>query len=181
MERGQRILIGGGVRSGKSAFALERARLFGPRRVLVATARATDPEMQERIARHRAERGDDFSTIEEPLDVCGVITGLAGVDVVVLDCVTLWLSNLLLADRRESEILGQVDRLAEMLATVRFHAVLVTNEVGMGLVPDTLLGRVFRDLAGHTHQRLACVVDELYFGVLGTIVRLRPTTGLATP
>jgi adenosylcobinamide kinase/adenosylcobinamide-phosphate guanylyltransferase len=180
VETGQRILIGGGARSGKSAFALELARGLGRRRVLVATAQATDPEMEERIARHRAERGDDFATIEEPLEVSGVITGLAGVDVMVLDCVTLWLSNLLLAGRREPEILMQVDGLAETLASVRFHAVLVTNEVGMGLVPDTPLGRVFRDLVGRAHQRLAGVVDELYLGVLGTIVRLQPTTDLVT-
>jgi adenosylcobinamide kinase / adenosylcobinamide-phosphate guanylyltransferase len=180
VDTGQRILIGGSARSGKSAFALELARRLGRRRVLIATAQATDPEMEERIAHHRAERGDDFATIEEPLDVSGVITGLADVDVdvMVLDCVTLWLSNLLLAGRRESEILVQVDGLAKTLASVRFHAVLVTNEVGMGLVPDTPLGRVFRDLAGHAHQRLAGVIDELYLGVLGTIVRLRPTTNL---
>ncbi len=181
VERRRRILIGGGARSGKSAFALVLARRLGRRRVLVATARPTDAEMEERIARHRAARGDDFATVEEPIDVPGAVRRLADVDVMVLDCVTLWLANLLVAGRREPEILVRVDELVETLAAVRFHVVLVTNEVGMGLVPDRPLGRVFRDLVGHAHQRLAGAVDELYFGVLGTIVRLQPTTGLVAP
>lgn len=177
METYKRIVIGGGARAGKSAFALALARELGTRRLLLATAQPLDDEMRERIARHRAERGQDFETLEEPLDVAGVVAALTGADVIVLDCVTLWLSNLLLAGRREPEILAQVDVLSDALARAPFHAVLVTNEVGMGLVPDTALGRAFRDLAGRVHQRLARVADELYLGVLGTIVRLRPEPG----
>jgi adenosylcobinamide kinase/adenosylcobinamide-phosphate guanylyltransferase len=181
VERGKRILIGGGARSGKSAFALALARQLGRRRVLVATAQAGDAEMEERIARHRAERGDNFATVEEPLDIPGVVAGLTDVDVMVLDCVTLWLANLLQSGRREPAILAQVDALAHALTAARFHAVLVTNEVGMGLVPDSPLGRAVRDLAGRAHQRLAGVVNELYLGVLGTIVRLQPATDRVAP
>jgi adenosylcobinamide kinase/adenosylcobinamide-phosphate guanylyltransferase len=172
------ILIGGGARAGKSAFALSLARQLGTRRLLLATAQARDEEMRERIARHRAERGADFETVEEPVDVVEVASQVTGVDVLVLDCVTLWLSNLRLAGRREPEILTEVDALCDELARAPFHAVLVTNEVGMGLVPDTPIGRAFRDLTGRAHQRLARFADELYFGVLGTIVRLIPVQGL---
>jgi adenosylcobinamide kinase / adenosylcobinamide-phosphate guanylyltransferase len=178
MEKYKRILIGGGARAGKSAFALSLARQLGTRRLLLATAQPLDEEMRERVARHRAERGEDFETVEEPLDVLDVTARLTGVDVLVLDCVTIWLSNLLLAGRREPEILAQVDALSEAIASAPFHAVFVTNEVGLGLVPDTPLGRAFRDLAGRAHQRLARLADELYFGVLGTMVRLQPAPGL---
>jgi adenosylcobinamide kinase/adenosylcobinamide-phosphate guanylyltransferase len=168
------VLIGGGARSGKSAFALELARGSGPRRAFVATAQAFDDEMRVRIAAHARSRGDDFKTIEEPLALAATLAELRDIDVVVVDCLTLWLSNLLLRDEGEARILEQVDALARVLERRPCQVILVTNEVGMGLVPETPLGRAFRDLAGHTHQRLAGIADEIYLAVLGVVVRLRP-------
>jgi adenosylcobinamide kinase/adenosylcobinamide-phosphate guanylyltransferase len=169
-----RILIGGGVRCGKSAFALARARALGPRRVYVATAQALDGEMRTRIDRHIRERGSEFRTIEAPRDLVEKLGVIADADVVVIDCLTLWLANLLLRGDDESSILGQVDRLAAELGGKSFHSIVVTNEVGMGVVPDNAMGRTFRDLSGRAHQVLARAADELYFGAMGTMLRLKP-------
>jgi len=168
------VLIGGGVRSGKSRFALERAQGLGRRRAFVATATASDAEMAARIAAHLAERGDAFRTVEAPLALCETLRELAGVDVAVIDCLTLWLANLLLAERSDDAICAEVESLATTLQAAPFHAVLVTNEVGMGVVPESALGRRFRDVAGNAHQRLAKIADEIYFGVLGLRLQLHP-------
>lgn len=169
------VLVGGGVRSGKSAFALARAQALGARRAFVATAQAFDAEMTARIARHRAERADRFRTVEAPLALTATLTDLdRHADVVVVDCLTLWLSNLLLADTPVAAIHAAIDELATALARLRCHAVLVSNEVGMGIVPPTPLGRAFRDLAGTAHQRLARVADELHLATLGVVLRLHP-------
>ncbi|MCE9574303.1 MAG: bifunctional adenosylcobinamide kinase/adenosylcobinamide-phosphate guanylyltransferase [Deltaproteobacteria bacterium] len=176
------IVIGGGVRSGKSAFALERARELGPRRAFLATAQAFDDEMRDRIAQHRRERGPDFATIEEPLAVPEAIAALRDVDVVVVDCLTLWLSNLLLIDAAPAPILRRVDDLVAVLARRACHAILVTNEVGMGVVPPSPLGRAFRDVCGIAHQRLAAIADEVDIAMLGAILRIHPApVALARP
>ena len=168
------ILVGGGVRSGKSAFALSLARRLGARRAFVATAQAIDPEMRERIAWHVQERGDDFQTIEEPVYLPAMLAGLGDVDAVVVDCLTVWLSNLLLRDESLARILERVEELAATLERRTFHAIVVTNEVGMGVVPKTALARVFRDLCGRAHQRLAQCADEIYLAALGSILRILP-------
>lgn len=168
-------LVGGGVRCGKSAFALRRASSLGSRRVFIATAQALDAEMCERIAAHKQERGTQFTTVEEPLDLPEALQAHAeGADVIVVDCLTLWLSNLLLADRSPEQVAARVEQLARVLRSRRSHVLLVTNEVGMGLVPDNALGRLFRDCAGRAHQRLATESDEIYVGVLGCLLRLKP-------
>ncbi len=174
MSRKQVILVGGGVRSGKSAFALSLARRLGARRTFLATAQALDAEMQQRIAQHLRERGNEFETIEEAFAVAPALARLRETDVAVVDCLTLWLSNLLLRDESELRILAQVDELAAVLEQRRFHVILVTNEVGMGVVPETALGRAFRDLAGRVHQKLARTADEIYFAALGSMLRLLP-------
>jgi adenosylcobinamide kinase/adenosylcobinamide-phosphate guanylyltransferase len=130
--------------------------------------------MAERIARHVRERGSDYRTIEAPLDVVDRLEELGDTDVVVLDCLTLWLSNLLLRGDAEEAILAQVDRLIAALLKKAFTSIIVTNEVGMGIVPETSLGRMFRDVSGRAHQALARSADEVYFGVLGIMLRLRP-------
>jgi len=168
-------LVGGGVRSGKSAFALRLAMRRGARRAFVATAQAYDDEMRARIARHVEERGTDFATVEAPHALEEALARLRGmVDVVVVDCLTLWLSNLLLGAVVVSDIESRVDALARALESAPFASVLVTNEVGMGIVPDSALGRAFRDIAGRAHQRLARSARELYLAAVGTVVRLRP-------
>lgn len=167
-------LIGGGVRSGKSAFALRLAMDAGTRRVFVATAQAFDDEMRARVARHIEERGRDFVTIEAPLALEETIAHIEDADVVVVDCLTLWLSNLLLTDVPERAIEARVDALARAIEGATFTTVLVTNEVGMGIVPESPLGRLFRDVAGRAHQRLAASARAIYFAAMGTVLRLRP-------
>jgi len=169
------VLVGGGARSGKSAFALAKALALGKRRVFVATAQALDAEMHARIARHVRERGESFYTIEAPIDLPEAIATLRGIDVAVIDCLTLWLSNLLVNGRGESEIDADVTRLIRSLAEAPFDVVLVTNEVGMGIVPESALGRRFRDVAGRVHQRMAATATDIYFAAMGCIVRLRPS------
>lgn len=170
------ILVGGGVRSGKSGFALSLARRLGGRRTFVATAQPLDQEMRDRIAAHQAEREGDFATVEAPLDLPAALQAVAGEppQVVVIDCLTLWLSNLLLRGDSPESIALEVTRLADVLRASPFHAVLVTNEVGMGVVPESALGRAFRDVAGRAHQVLAQRADRVYLAALGCILRLRP-------
>jgi adenosylcobinamide kinase/adenosylcobinamide-phosphate guanylyltransferase len=173
------VLVGGGARSGKSAYAVRRALSLGPRRVFVATAEAFDEEMRARIDAHVAERGEDFATVEAPRDLDAAIERLCAarepVDVVVIDCLTLWLSNLLLAEVAVPEIERRVDGLAHTLAGAPFPALLVTNEVGFGLVPETPLGRLFRDVTGRAHQRLSRAAGEVYLAALGCVLRIKPS------
>jgi adenosylcobinamide kinase / adenosylcobinamide-phosphate guanylyltransferase len=168
------ILVGGGARSGKSRFALEYAKRLGQRRLFVATAEAFDAEMRERIQRHRDERGADFATVEEPLHLARLLGHANDVDVVVVDCLTLWLSNLLMQDVSVEQIDSHVAELVTVLQTRQQHVVLVSNEVGLGIVPESPLGRIFRDVAGRTHQRLAAEADEVYFAAMGLVLRLVP-------
>jgi adenosylcobinamide kinase/adenosylcobinamide-phosphate guanylyltransferase len=174
MASGKLILIGGGVRCGKSDFALSLARQLGQRRLFLATAQAGDDEMAQRILCHRQARGDDFVTIEEPLAVAEAIRQQSNFDVLVLDCLTLWLSNLLVQGCSHEQAVGRVDEMLTVLTEQTGHAVIVTNEVGMGIVPESALGRLFRDVAGLAHQRVSQAADEVYLGVLGTILRVKP-------
>ena len=167
------ILVGGGARSGKSRFALDYARRLGQRRVFVATAEGLDDEMRARIARHREERGAAFTTVEAPLDLPETLAELAA-EVVVVDCLTLWLSNLLMAGLDAPAIEDRLAALEAVLLRRRFHALVVSNEVGMGVVPETPLGRTFRDLTGGAHQRLCRTADELYLAAMGIILRVHP-------
>jgi adenosylcobinamide kinase/adenosylcobinamide-phosphate guanylyltransferase len=168
------VLVGGGARSGKSRCALGRAFALGKRRLFIATAEALDDEMRARIARHRQERGDVFDTIEEPLALAETIATDRAHDVILVDCLTLWLSNLLGRGLSAGAIEGKLAELGRVLSARRAHVVLVTNEVGLGLVPETALGRTFRDLAGFAHQRIAAMSDEIYLAVLGVVLRVSP-------
>jgi len=180
----RRILIGGGARSGKSAFALRRARSLGERRLFVATAEALDDEMRARVARHREERGADFVTVEAPVDLAAAIArGAASerADVAVVDCLTLWIANLVMRGCDSAAVAARCDELGALLDDPPCHVVLVTNEVGFGIVPDHPLGRAFRDAVGLAHQRLAPRCDELYLGALGVLLRLRPEPVAVVP
>ena len=172
--KGRILLLGGGVRSGKSAFALDLARRFGNKRAFIATATPLDDEMKSRIERHQRERRDEFTTIEEPIDLAAALDALTDYDVAVVDCLTLWLSNLLLNQESVEAILERADAVVRVLQKRRFHTVLVTNEVGMSVHPPTPLGRTFVEIAGLTHQRVARVADEIYLAVLGTALRIKP-------
>jgi len=166
-------LVLGGARSGKSAFAQKAAESAAGagRPVLIATGQAFDNEMAERIARHQAERGESWTTVEAPLALAEAITALPVDAVAVVDCLTLWLSNLMLDERDVSAAAGE---LVEAVAACPARLWLVSNEVGLGIVPETPLGRRFRDEAGRLHQRLAQAVDEVYFVAAGLPLRLKP-------
>jgi adenosylcobinamide kinase/adenosylcobinamide-phosphate guanylyltransferase len=168
------ILVAGGARSGKSRFGLARAEALGPRRLFIATAERSDDEMRERIARHRAERGAAFDTLEEPRALPEALVGARGHDVVLVDCLTIWIANLLVGGAAVAAVEERVAALLAALAARRSHVVLISNEVGMGLVPETPLGRRFRDLTGFAHQKIAAVADELYLAAMGAVLRLRP-------
>lgn len=158
-------LVLGGVRSGKSRYALERVTAYPKPWRMIATAEAWDEEMKDRIARHRAERGDGWLVEEEPLDLPGALRrcGEGGAPVLV-DCLTLWLTNLMMAER---DVAAAGDELVSALAACAVPVVLVSNEVGLGIVPDNALARAFRDEAGRLHQRVAAVADRVIFMVAG--------------
>jgi len=113
-------------------------------------------------------------TIEEPLDLAARIEALSDFDVVVVDCLTIWLSNLLVGGSGEERVVEEVDGLVKAIERSPNRIVVVTNEVGMGLVPDTPLGRVFRDVTGRAHQRLSAIAAEIYLAVLGVVLRVKP-------
>jgi adenosylcobinamide kinase/adenosylcobinamide-phosphate guanylyltransferase len=163
------ILIGGGSRSGKSRQALQLARQRGRRLGFIATAQALDDEMRERIRVHQQERSQDFTTIEEPLALASAIQRhSADFDVMVVDCLTLWLSNIAACDV-ESESAKLLDASLASPAQV----VLVTNEVGCGIVPDNPVARRFRDDAGRLNQRVAAAASEVYWMVFGCALRVK--------
>lgn len=165
------ILVLGGARSGKSRHAQGLAERIAPRRLFVATAQAFDDEMRDRIARHRADRDNSWRTIETPVALPQMLRDEgARADVVLVDCLTLWLSNLLLAD---ADLEAAGDDLIAALADVHVPIVLVSNEVGFGIVPDNALARRFRDAAGRLNQRLAATCDATDLVVAGIPLRLR--------
>lgn len=156
------VLVLGGARSGKSRYAESRLEALRPgkhgRLAYIATAQALDREMADRIDHHRARRGSRWMTIEAPLDLPEAIAGAVGyADAVLVDCLTLWLTNVLL-DGRDPRNAG--DHLATAVAACPLPLVLVANEVGFGIVPENALARRFRDEAGWLNQKLAAVVDE---------------------
>jgi adenosylcobinamide kinase/adenosylcobinamide-phosphate guanylyltransferase len=164
-------LVLGGARSGKSARALALAP--APPRVFIATAEALDAEMAERIRRHRAERGPGWALAEAPLDLPAAIEAHAGEGVtLVVDCLTLWLSNLM-HHGRDAET--ETGALLAALARAPGRVVLVSNEVGLGLVPESALGRAFRDAQGRLNQRLAEAAAHVEFVVAGLPLLLKGT------
>lgn len=171
----QIILITGGARSGKSRYAEERAVALGGRRLYVATAESKDEEMAQRIETHRKRRRGAWITVEEPLELSATLIARRGqTDCALVDCLTLWLSNILL--RRNAEYAEEkVQQLAATLPSLDFHVVLVTNEVGAGIVPDNPLARQFRDLAGWANQQLAAIASEVVLTVAGVPMIVKKT------
>lgn len=163
------ILYIGGARSGKSRLAEARARALSDAPVYIASAQAGDTEMAERIARHQSDRGAHWTLLEEPLDLARALSDTAG-DVRLVDCLTLWLSNVMLAGK---DVAAEIDGLKAALATARGTVVLVSNEVGQGIVPDTPLGRAFRDSAGRLNQEIAALANEVILVVAGLPMALK--------
>ena len=167
-------LILGGARSGKSAYAQVLAEACSPARLYLATGAPGDAEMAARIARHQADRGQGWTTLEEPLEAASTLLAHAGVGrVVVLDCLTLWLSNLMLAGRDPAPAVAD---LAAAVGALAGPAILVSNEVGMGLAPDNNLGREFRDWQGRANREIGAACDAVIFVAAGLPLQLKPPT-----
>jgi len=166
-------LVLGGARSGKSAYAQAQAETAAgetSRPTMIVTAQALDDEMRNRVARHQADRDDHWLTLEAPLDLVGAISGLGKSDVAVVDCLTLWLSNLMAAD---ADIPQASSALVQAVAATPARLWLVSNEVGWGIVPDNALARQFRDHAGRLHQDIAGAADEAVLVVAGLAMTLK--------
>ena len=166
-------LVLGGAASGKSRFAQELAERQPGSLLYVATAQAGDDEMAERITRHRQARGGRWCTLEAPLDLTVVVPAAAGHGAVLVDCVTLWLTNLLLAGESPAAVWPAVEAFLAVLAGLPAPLILVSNEVGQGIVPEHALARTFRDLAGQVNQRLASRADSVWLVTAGLPLQLK--------
>jgi adenosylcobinamide kinase/adenosylcobinamide-phosphate guanylyltransferase len=176
---GKSLFVLGGARSGKSRHAQAVAEAVATGEpanlVYVATAQPFDSEMEDRIARHRADRDDRWRTVEAPLALADALVAADSAGAILLvDCLTLWVSNLLLADET---IAARLDELVKAISRLEGRIILVSNEVGLGIVPDNVLARRFRDAAGSLHQRIAAQVDSVDVVVAGLVQRWKTPTG----
>lgn len=166
---GHRLVLGG-ARSGKTRHALALAESIGASRVYIATAEAGDAEMADRIAHHQDERGPGWRTLETPLDLAPAIAATTDADVILIDCLTLWLSNTFFAER---DLVTATADLVSALQAQPIPCILVSNEIGLGLVPETPLGRHFRDEQGRLNQRIAAAVPHVDFVAAGIALSLK--------
>jgi len=172
----QLILILGGVRSGKSRYAQQIAGDIGKRVLFLATAEAGDDEMKHRIARHKSSRPESWRTIEEQIDIAGALRkNAARADAVIIDCVTVWLSNMLMHNEKlsEKDMIKDIDKLIDSYEHGDATYIIVSGEVGMGIVPEHPLGRIFRDYLGLANQRLAAKADRVVLMVAGIAVDVK--------
>jgi adenosylcobinamide kinase/adenosylcobinamide-phosphate guanylyltransferase len=169
---GGHVLVLGGARSGKTGFAERLAMRSGDSPLYLATAQALDAEMVERVRMHQQQRHGRFSTLEEPIALPAALKAASRThDVILVDCLTLWITNLLGSNRNVAQA---VDELIATLPQIDgTRVILVSNEVGLGIVPDNALARMFRDLAGAAHQRLAEICDEVHFVIAGLPMTLK--------
>ncbi len=178
------VLITGGARSGKSRFAQELAASISRSVLFVATAEALDEDMASRIERHRLSRPPEWRTIEAPRHIAAAVRDAVREDVVLIDCITLLVSNILtggsgrVEEGPQEAIILEIDQLIGQMRAVPASFLIVSNEVGMGLVPDNPLGRQYRDMLGKANQLLAAVADQVYLMVAGIPV---PVKGGPTP
>ena len=170
------VLVTGGARSGKSTAAVEAARHSGRPVTFLATAAAGDREMAERIALHRAERPETWATVEAPTELSDTLAAIDPEHCVIVDCLSLWISNLLLADDGSELGTAELDRyldgVLEVLHDRPGPTIVVSNEVGSGIVPDNALARTYRDLLGRANQRIAGAADAAYLAVAGRLLAL---------
>ena len=161
----------GGARSGKSRYAEGLAAKHRGPKTYIATAEAIDGETQDRIAQHRRQRGAGWKTLEAPLDLVAMLTALKS-GFVLIDCITVWINNLM---HHERDVRAEIQKLCETLPAMRARIVIVSNEVGLGIVPDNALARAFRDEQGFANQRIAEVADEVFFLAAGVPMTLKKT------
>ncbi len=160
----------GGARSGKTAYAQQLVQAQSAQRVYIATAQAFDAEMGARIATHQAERQAGWRTVEAPLDLAAALRGVHPTEAILLDCLTLWLSNLM---HHDQDLEAASDALLTALADSPAPVTLVSNELGLGLVPETALGRTFRDAQGRLNQQMAAVANTVTFVTAGLPLPLK--------
>jgi adenosylcobinamide kinase / adenosylcobinamide-phosphate guanylyltransferase len=166
--------ITGGARSGKSAHAERLAAASAGKRAYIATAQAFDDEMAARIEKHRQDRGGAWDTFEEPLAVADLLGKLSGrYDIALLDCLTLWLSNTMAHTDGDEAVILRIDDLVRSFRIFGGTCIVVSNEVGLGIVPDNPLARKFRDLAGMMNQKAAAAADEVYFLAAGIPLKMK--------
>ena len=165
------ILVTGGARSGKSHYAEQRTRELGSAPVYIATAEAFDAEMADRIAQHQKRRGPEWQTISAPLDLSQALRQADGRGPCLVDCLTIWLNNLMFHER---DIAAATQALISVIHKRVDPVILVTNEVGSGIVPENALARRFRDEAGRMNQTMAEAVDEVYVSISGIPLKLKP-------
>ncbi|MBB4196488.1 bifunctional adenosylcobinamide kinase/adenosylcobinamide-phosphate guanylyltransferase [Rhodoblastus sphagnicola] len=164
-------LVLGGARSGKTGHALGLAHRSGLKKFMIVTAPALDGSMAQRIARHRAERGDDWTVFEEETDLARLLRRIAAPDrIVVIDCLTLWLSNLFFRNR---DFALETGRLGEAVAAAPGEIVAISNELGLGVAPETRLGNDFRDAQGLVNQRIAAACGRVFFVAAGLPLQLK--------
>ncbi len=166
--------ITGGARSGKSSFAEKLALDRAGKRAYIATAQALDAEMSARIEQHRIKRGNSWDTYEEPLAVAELLRKLANrYEIVLLDCLTLWLSNVMAHTDGDGAVAARTDELVKAAKDFGGVCIVVSNEVGLGIVPDNPLARKYRDFAGILNQKVAQAADEVYFTASGIPVKIK--------
>ena len=168
------VFVTGGCRSGKSRFALEYANRHFDRKLFMATCQAQDPEMRQRIKEHQKARGPDWKTVEvsEGLSEALISHSSQG-DVILIDCLTLWVSNFLVEGASQQEILAHTDSLTKAINEVFCSVILVSNEVGSGIVPENKLARTFRDVAGLVNQKVAASANKVVWMVAGIPVTIK--------
>ncbi len=165
-------LVLGGAASGKSFFAEQLVMRTGKNRIYIATSQIFDDEMLKKVQDHKAQRGDDWHTIEEPLDMGKALSVVSSDDVVLIDCATLWLTNHLLA---EHDLEAEQERLLAVLAACPAQIVIVSNETGLGIVPDNALSRRFRNAQGRLNQAIASEAETVIFIAAGLPMVLKGT------
>ncbi|MBU0728382.1 MAG: bifunctional adenosylcobinamide kinase/adenosylcobinamide-phosphate guanylyltransferase [Proteobacteria bacterium] len=180
VEEKKQLFVLGGCRSGKSRFAEQWVREHFERRIFLATLEVRDEaEMAHRVALHRQSRQGGWTTLEEPVNIVdSIINNDTKTDVFLVDCLTLWITNLMLGGLTDNEIEGKVSSLVAAMGLITSSIVLVANEVGLGIVPESPMGRRFRDLAGWTNQQVAQVCSQVIFMAAGLPLTLKgPDTG----
>lgn len=169
------IFLTGGVRSGKSDFAVKQAKTAGKNIVFIATCTPGDDEMKTRIKKHKRSRPKTWKTIEEPIDLIAALKKVPhDTDAVIIDCLTLLLSNLMIIGKTYNNIIAEIKKIGMELKNKNYSIIFVSNEVGSGIVPENKMARDFRDIAGKANQIMAKLSDEAYVLISGFPVKLKP-------
>jgi len=168
------ILVIGGCRSGKSSHALHLAEQIPGQKIFIATCMPQDKEMEQRVLRHRQQRSSAWETLEVPFFLPEAIhkNGIEG-HVILVDCLTLWINNLILNDNKPENIDNHIQKLIQSIETSECPVILVSNEVGTGIVPENKLARLFRDITGFANQKVAACVDCVIWMVAGIPVKIK--------